>query len=218
MDSVKRPSNNHVRFGEDAESTTEELVQVLDSKEKVDRDSDSNSSDNEVPEEDNLNSSRDKIKKGLIERKQMLQLELEQKKQKRRQKNLKFVEQIRQKREEVYNSTNELDIENQEGIEVLNEKFFNELEMQKNQKLSVKPTKINFNDLDNQYTEQVKAELKQMKRRALKSLSRTSLKRGPVHVSLLSSIDGDKKLTPKKVPKVLNIREKWLQRRSLNRK
>ncbi|AMD21045.1 HEL236Cp [Eremothecium sinecaudum] len=220
---AKMAIKKHLKFedGDEELVKTEPAHEVTHSKqEHVDDDLES-SDDDEAPEEEGLSVAKNSVEDSYKKQQIALKVEREQLKEKRKRQNQRFAEQQELKRqkheEDKKHSLLMLEEELKENVEELNEEFFDELESQP-QKVSVIPTKINFNDIDESYTEDVRTELKKQKRKTLKSIRKTTVKRGPVQVSLLSSLKERQTLAPKKEDKVLKVKDKWLRRRSINRK
>ncbi|CCD25361.1 Bud21p NDAI_0F00420 [Naumovozyma dairenensis CBS 421] len=81
------------------------------------------------------------------------------------------------------------------------------------------PKRINFNEIDpSEYSLEIKSEINKRKKKTLKNLKKTIVRKGPVTVSLLSSTNESRSLAPKREVTVMKSKDKWLKRRALNRK
>ncbi|AET39114.1 Bud21p Ecym_4032 [Eremothecium cymbalariae DBVPG len=191
---------------------------------------DSDSSEDEAPEEEGIADASMAAKSNLLLRERTLKREQDLLKEKRKQQYNKFAEQKELKRlrnERQHKEEAEIESETklkanvsfeEDELRELPDEFFDDLESQSSQKIMKRPTKVNFNEIDDNYSEEIKREIKIQKRKTLKSLRKVSLNRGPVKVSMLPSLEAAKSLAPKKESKVLNTKEKWLRRKNLNRK
>ncbi|EGV63089.1 hypothetical protein PSN45_004641 [Yamadazyma tenuis] len=75
---------------------------------------------------------------------------------------------------------------------------------------TIQPRHKKIEDFDVELKKQLKLE----KLKKLKALNKSSIKKGPVHVKVLSSLKG----VPRAESKIINSREKWLKRKSLHKK
>lgn len=190
--------------------------------------SDSDSSDDDAPEEEGLSAGKDEMEKQVKEREQAIKREQDLLKEKRRKQNLKFAEQQEQKRsreleeqkkrqtdEDLLTATESKELELPEELP---DEFFDSLDEAEPAFVAAKPTYVNFNEIDGNYAQEVVQELKKKKKKTLQQLRKKTLKRGPVTVSLLSSLKDQKSLAPKKEDQVTRSKDKWLKRKSLKRK
>ena len=124
---------------------------------------------------------------------------------------LEFEERLKAQQESV--------LKEQELPEELSDDFFENLEKHESTIITTKPKHINFNDIaENNYTEELKKQIEKQKKKTLKHLRKKSLKRGPVTVSLLTSMTETKSLAPKKETRIMNTKDKWLRRKAVHRK
>ncbi|SCU77544.1 LADA_0A01002g1_1 [Lachancea dasiensis] len=185
------------------------------------------SSDDEAPEEEGVVDAKSQIEGRELERQRAAKKEQDLIKDKRRKQNLIFAKQQDEKRTKQFQDFELLmkqrELENgassdEEIPEELPEGFFENLDEQASHQIATKPTHVNFNDIDENFTPEVKAELKKQKKKTLNKLRKTTLKRGPVTVNLLATMASSRSLAPKKDPVVLNKKDKWLKRKSLGRR
>ncbi|SCU85584.1 LAFA_0D16534g1_1 [Lachancea sp. 'fantastica'] len=223
----------HRKFGEESEALKDVPADIPeDNAQYHSSDSDSDSEDDDAPEEAGLSSSKNEAEKQESERLEALKREQELLKEKRRKQNSRFAEQQDQKRskqmqdfEAVLKQREQSAQEDKENVDddlvpdQLPEDFFDNLDEQEARQITVKPTHVNFNDVDDEdFSADVKAELQKQKKKTLRHLRKTTVKRGPVKVALLASINTTKALAPQKDSTVLNKKDKWLKRKVLGRK
>lgn len=215
--------SGHVKFGDngmDEANKPSPEITLVDEKKKtqkiIDNDSDSDS-DDEAPEEEGMTDTKKILQqkeKAIAEAKKQEQQAL---KEKRRQQDARFREQQANKK------SKEVNIEGNEEtpLEELSEDFFQELEESENasQQINQIPTHINFNDIaETEYIPEIKKQLNKKKKNTLKKLRKVSLNKGPVKISVLSSNITMKSLAPKKEKQIMSTKDKWLKRKSLNKK
>ncbi|AAS52148.2 ADR228Wp [Eremothecium gossypii ATCC 10895] len=177
------------------------------------------SSDDEAPEEEGLEVVRAAARSSESARAIAVKQAREQERARRAQKHQRYAEQQEHKRqqEEELRASENGPVDSEAEVEELPEEFFDELE-ELPKPIETRPTKINFNDVGEQYAEPLRAELKKQKKKTLKSLRKQTLKRGPVVVSVLSPLGSRSAQPPKKESAVLNVKDKWLRRSALKRK
>ncbi|AGO12701.1 AaceriADR228Wp [[Ashbya] aceris (nom. inval.)] len=195
---------------------TEEMADLAPGAEEA---SDS-SSDDEAPEEEGLEVVRAAAKSSESVRAAAVKHAREQERARRAQQHQRYAEQQehkRQQEEELRVSEPKAAGDTESEVEELPEDFFEELE-ELPKPIATRPTKINFNEVGEQYAEPLRAELKKQKKKTLKSLRKRTMKRGPVLVSVLSPVGARSAQPPKKETAVLNVKDKWLRRSALKRK
>ncbi|SCW02199.1 LAFE_0F01156g1_1 [Lachancea fermentati] len=137
--------------------------------------SDSDSSDDDAPEEEGLSAGKDEMEKQVKEREQAIKREQDLLKEKRRKQNLKFAEQQEQKRsreleeqkkrqtdEDLLTATESKELELPEELP---DEFFDSLDEAEPAFVAAKPTYVNFNEIDGNYAQEVVQELKKKRRR-----------------------------------------------------
>ncbi|SCU85331.1 LAME_0D00958g1_1 [Lachancea meyersii CBS 8951] len=217
----------HRKFDEEAEALKDVPAEIPEN-DVIDRSSDEESED-EAPEEEGLSSSKSLVEKQELERQKAAEREEEVMREKRRKQNSRFTEQQHLKRQKQMQEFEALlkqreQAEKQEDDEdavpeELPENFFDNLDQQDAGQITTKPTHVNFNDLDDEnYSAEIREELQKQKKKTLRQLRKTTVKRGPVKVRLLASMSTVKTLAPQKDNTVLNKKDKWLKRKALGRK
>lgn len=197
----------------------------------VEEDSDESSSDDEAPEEEGMSQAKSATEQRDRERQKAVEAEQELLREKRRKQNLRFKEQQEQKRikemqefesrlkaQEKIAAESKSDSSDEAIPEELPEDFFEKLEQQESTRIVTKPKHVNFNDIDDNYSQEIKQELQKAKKKTLSKLRKSIVKRGPVKVNLLTKMDNSRSLAPKKNATVTNSKDKWLRRRALGRK
>lgn len=235
---AKMVAKKHMKFTDDDEFHTADegdaTNKQLNKKQDAEHESDADSSDEEAPEEENVSTAKDAVKNQIKEREEALMREETVAKEKRKKQQLKFKEQQEQKRqresaeeqrrkmlefEERLKAQQESALKEQELPEELSDDFFENLEKHESTIITTKPKHINFNDIaENNYTEELKKQIEKQKKKTLNHLRKKSLKRGPVTVSLLTSMTETKSLAPKKETRIMNTKDKWLRRKAVHRK
>ncbi|CCC70924.1 hypothetical protein NCAS_0G00370 [Naumovozyma castellii] len=216
-------TTKHKKFGEDEENV--ELPPVVEKKAIITSDHDSDSDDDDAPEEEGTSNAKESVESEIKKREEALKLEQQLAKEKRRKQDTKFKEQqhekkLREKEEEE--ERQRLQQQHQEeNLEELPQDFFSKLENSEaiSQVSKTLPTRINFNEIDgNDYLPEVKKELAKKRKNTLKKLRATTLNKGPVSVSLLPSSTSSRVMAPKRENGIMKSKDKWLKRRSINRK
>lgn len=167
----------------------------------------SESDSDEAPEEESLTSSKQRI---INVQKEQLKIEQELKKQekeKRRQKDLQYKKQQEDKRVKRFNDD--------DLPELLPEDIFESLEEEEvavPQHASKHLTSKDFEDQERI----LRQKLKEKKLEQIRKQKKLSIKKGPVHVKVQSL--NSKKMVPVSESKILNVKNKWLKRKSLNKK
>ena len=75
-----------------------------------------------------------------------------------------------------------------------------------------------FDDSDEEEEEEVAKAIKARKRKTLKNLRKDSVKRGKFKIQLLPTTQDSKALPPKKESSIINSRDRWLNRKTLNKR
>ncbi|CUS24829.1 LAQU0S20e00804g1_1 [Lachancea quebecensis] len=226
----------HKKFDEQEEALKDVPSEIPEKTSKVvEQDSDASSSDeDEAPEEEGMAQARSSVQQRDRERQQAAAREQEALREKRRKQDLRFKQQQEQKREReekelearlkaqissrgAAESSSTNDDDDMVPAE-LPENFFEELEEQESATITTKPQHVNFNDIDDNYSQEIKEQLQKQKKKTLRQLRKTSMKRGPVKVNLLPPASNSKSLAPQQDTTVTNKREKWLKRKALARK
>ncbi|CEP60749.1 Bud21p LALA0_S01e18074g [Lachancea lanzarotensis] len=224
----------HRKFGEESEALKDVPAEIPENNVSYHADNDSDSEDDDdddAPEEAGLSSSKSTVERQESDRLRAVEREQELLKEKRRKQNSRFAEQQGQKRskqmqdfeavlkQREQNENNHDDNNDDIVPDQLPEDFFDNLAEQEARQITAKPTHVNFNDLnDEDFSADVKAELQKQKKKTLRHLRKTTLKRGPVKVTLLASMSSTRTLAPQKDSTVLNKKDKWLKRKALGRK
>ncbi|SCU83434.1 LAMI_0C03202g1_1 [Lachancea mirantina] len=217
--------NGHVKFDDEGNNVSGTKGDGKPSASKINQNDafDDSSSDDEAPEEEGMAASETAAKTREELRQKSLEKEQEELKQRRRQQSQKFAEQQEQKRQrehqelaEVGKPTTEQEFQLDLPDE-LPDQFFENLEQEQMTTVTQLPKHINFNDVDENLTQELKQELKIQKRKTLQRLRKQSLKRGPVIVNLLNSNTERKTMAPKKAVQITQTKDKWLRRKALKR-
>ncbi|CCH58707.1 hypothetical protein TBLA_0A09190 [Henningerozyma blattae CBS 6284] len=228
-------NSTHKKFGdEDGSDSAEYVTAPTSSSSNTNRPtflSDSESDDDEAPEEEGMDSAKKLLDDELQVRQKAAKLEQDLLKERRRKQDAIFKKQQIEKKQALEEKAREELKEEQieeddvdEELEALPEEFLNKIEEQKQLAENDIPSQtsqhINFNDLDeSQYlSQEINTQLKKKKKKTLSKLRATTAKRGPVTVSVLSSVDNFTKMAPKKEHLIMSKKEKWLKRSSIKRK
>ncbi|EDO15630.1 hypothetical protein Kpol_489p11 [Vanderwaltozyma polyspora DSM 70294] len=177
-------------------------------------------SDDDVPEEEGVSSAKNDAEIAMKIREDALNLEQKMLKEKRRKQNEIFKKQKEEKHKRNLDTRDDVTEKNE--LEEMPTEFFDKLKESNadNEQIKAMPKHINFNDIeiDDKYIPEVQAQLKKKKKNSLKKLRASSKKKGPVTVSVLSDISVSNTMAPKKEIKVTSTKDRWLKRKSLNRK
>lgn len=219
-------TKNHVKFGEEADvpaiskklSINDTSRENVPAKKSISSLSDSDSeSDDEAPEEEGAATTRDVVESKLQEAENAKKIELQQLKEKRRKQNAVFQEQQSAKKQRK--AEEEVD---DEVLEELPAEFLQEVEKTEE---ATKSKHINFDmDMyqDDEEEEEMialeKMEQKKKKKNQLRALRRKTVKHGPVSVTLLASSVNSRHMAPKKEVSITSSKDKWLRRRTLDRR
>lgn len=176
--------------------------------------------DDDAPEEEGMEDAKKLQDDEMKLREEALQLEKDLLKSKRRKQNEFFNIQ----KKSVKESKTEVEKNEQEEsmLESLPEDFLNKLDEEEELQTSI--THINFDDIDSSFTltaedsEEIKTQLKKRKKKTLKNLRKTTAKKGPVTVSVLSNFDNLSNMAPKRESSIMNTKDKWLKRKAIKRK
>lgn len=225
-------STNHVKFDDeqDASVTTKankismDEVEVKSTKKRVLNmdDSDSDSED-DAPEEEGAATTKADIEKKLQINEEAKKLEQQQLKEKRRKQNAKFQEQQSAKKQKISEEKKADDSEVPEPLEELPQEL---LELDEDIKTS-KNTHINFDNEDSNEYEDIDSDaersvrnktLKNKRKNQLKDLRRKTSQNGPVNLRILGSSTQSNAMAPRKEVQITSTKDKWLRRRTLNRK
>lgn len=231
-------AKRHVKFGEDADEsfhTADEGNSTLQPNDELvaktaPSDDESESDEDDAPEEEGMSDGKSLVDEQLKKREEALLQQEQYAKDKRRRNEKVFKQQRMEKKQKQEAKAKMLAFEaklkdqmasavSNDDAEELSEEFFDQLdEKTPSATIETKPTHINFNDIDENFTATIKEEIKKQKKRTLRELRKTELQKGPVTVNVLSSIRISKTLAPKKETSVTKSKDKWLKRRSLKRK
>lgn len=216
-------TRSHVKFESDSgndstKNPPSEKHTVAQNEEADDSDSDSDA-DDEAPEEEDMTSGKSAVENEIKEREKVLKNEQKLLRQRRRQQDAKYTQQQLEKdRMKVKSQKDVMVADDEEIIEELPEHFFDELDVTATH-TEKSPKHVNFNELDSeQYEHEAKMQLRKRNQKILKKLRTTSVKRGPVNVTLLASSQSLSSMAPKKEAPIMNTRDKWLRRKSIKRK
>ena len=216
-------SLGHVKFDDDENFPTLKAKKPIENKPKKQYDisDDSESDDDNAPEEEGVLGAKDNIDLVMQMREDAFKLEQKMLKEKRRKQNESFTKQQQAKKEKPKAHIQTTRGEDQ-LLEELSSDFFDKLANAKSisEPIRTMPTRINFNDLDDEenYIPEIKAQIQRKKKKTLKKLRANSIKKGPVTVSILSDLVETKAMAPKKEISIVSSKDRWLKRKSLDRK
>lgn len=228
-------STNHVKFDDDqdAPSTTKgnkismDEVELHSTKKRVLNMDDSESdSEDDAPEEEGAASTKADIEKKLQINEEAKKLEQQQLKEKRRKQNAIFEEQQSAKKQKISEKKEEKETDDVEVAEPLEELPAELLALDEDIKTS-KNTHINFDNEDNNEYDDVDSDtersirnnsLKNKRKNQLKDLRRKTSQNGPVSLRILASSTQSRSMAPRKEVQITSTKDKWLRRRTLNRK
>lgn len=183
-----------------------------------DSDDGSGSDSDEAPEEE----STSQAKQALLQREaQLKQKEAETKRierEKRKQQDLYNQQQQQQKKLKQLQREQLEKSQQPELPDLLPEDILRSLSSGEDSKLTPsvsKHTRLDDND-DSEWTTDLKKQVKLEKLKQLKASNKASIKKGPVHVKVLANNKLGK--VPPKSDKILHTRDKWLKRKSLNKR
>lgn len=219
-------SKNHVKFGEDTEvavatpelSIDDTSSSKVSAKKTIANLSDSDSeSDDEAPMEEGAATTRDAIESKLQEAENAKKLEQQRLKEKRRKQNAVFQEQQSAKKQKEAEEQAD-----DEELEELPAEFLQEVD---NTEEVSEAKHINFDAdtyQDDEDEEEIlaleKAQLKKKKKNQLRALRRKTVRHGPVSVTLLASSVNTRHMAPKKEVSITSTKDKWLRRKTLDRR
>ncbi|SMN17899.1 similar to Saccharomyces cerevisiae YOR078W BUD21 Component of small ribosomal subunit (SSU) processosome that contains U3 snoRNA [Maudiozyma saulgeensis] len=220
-------SSNHVKFDDQEDAVAPSQGQGItineggfktNNKRTLNLDDDESESDDEAPEEEGAAKTKEDIEKKLKVSEDAKKLEQQQLKEKRRKQNALFQEQQSAKKQKV--------VASEEIIEPL-EELPTELLQEVEQREAAKPTHINFdqdsdlinNDSDDSDVERtIRSDALKKKKNQLKTLRKKTINKGPVSVTLLTSVSQSRAMAPKKEVQITSTKDKWLRRKTLNRR
>lgn len=192
--------------GNDGRHTVEE-EDVKSQSEDIESNSDSEDDLDDAPEEESTSTA----KQSIIERERK-QRELEQKareadREKRREKDLQNqLQQQSKKQKKLARKEDE-----EELPEFLPEDIFEPVESQPSGK------HLKAEELDEIDQKLMRQKMKEEKLKSIKNSKKLSIKKGPINVQV-QSFNINKKVVPRAEAKIVDAREKWLKRKSLNKK
>lgn len=222
--SAAAPKKNHVKFGDEDETTSAKVTPtVATAPAKNSRYDDSDSeSDDEAPEEEGMDNVKEEIKRKQMETEALLKEEQRVLKEKRKKQNSIFKEQQAEKKSKKQQDMPEVESEEDE-LEELPQEFLQNIDNEVNEDKTISQH-INFDDMESQMglnpalVEEVKQQINKSKKKSLKNLRKTMAKKGPVTVQVLSSELASKVMAPKREIEVMSTRDRWLKRKALKRK
>ncbi|ABN64854.2 predicted protein [Scheffersomyces stipitis CBS 6054] len=208
--SAKVPTK--IKFSEADNSLNEVEYHTAEENEEEEEESSSEDSDDDAPEEESLSTAKQDI---INKQKKQKELEAQRRKEereRRRELDLKNKEQKSKKkeREQPQQEENELpDFLPDDLIEAIeNDGLLAAHTQSKHLKVQ------DFEEMDQKLLRQ---KIKQEKLRAIKLSKKLSVNKGPVQVKV-QSFNSNKKLVPKSESRIVKSKDKWLKRKSLNRK
>lgn len=219
-------TRSHVKFESDNQNDSTTNIHsaknpVAQNEETDDSDTDSDA-DGDAPEEEDMTGGKLVVENEIKEREEALKNERKLLRERRRQQDAKYTQQQLEKESLKAKSQKEVSVADEEEVlEELPEHFFSKLD---GENVTTIPTEnmakhVNFNELDtDQYEHVVKVQLRKKNQKILKKLRATSVKRGPVNVTLLASSQSLSSMAPKKETPIMNTRDRWLRRKSVKRK
>lgn len=215
------PSEDY-HTADEVPSQNEKNTAEEDDQETSESDSDSDSDD--APEEESTVGARQKVAaKQLAEAKKAQALKNEEK-EKRRQIDLRNKEQQeikrakeQQKEEEKEAAASSIDPQDDELPDYLPEDMFDSLHNDNDDLQNIVPKKKGTHKKFSEDLKEIKRQLKIEKLKKLRMAKQDTVRKGPVHVRV-AAIGGKNKIVPKLEVKILGTRDKWLSRKSVNRK
>ncbi|KOG96585.1 Bud21p [Saccharomyces eubayanus] len=210
----------HVKFDEDESAANaaaitdrkDDMQVISKNDEQIRMDSDEESDEDDAPQEEGLHSGKNEIESRFTEREEAIRSEQSQLKSKRRKQNELYA-----KQKKVITEAEVVE----ETIAELPEELLDNIDQREEssaQKLSSKHINFDkFDDSDEEEEEVAKA-IKARKRKTLKNLRKDSVKRGKFKIQLLPTTQDSKALPPKKESSIINSRDRWLNRKTLNKR
>ncbi|AJU03775.1 Bud21p [Saccharomyces cerevisiae YJM1573] len=212
-------SNGHVKFDADesqasasAVTDRQDDVLVISKKDKeVHSSSDEESDDDDAPQEEGLHSGKSEVESQITQREEAIRLEQSQLRSKRRKQNELYA---RQKK-----SVNETEVTDEVIAELPEELLKNIDQKDEGSTQSSSSRHVTFDKLDesDENEEALAKAIKTKKRKTLKNLRKDSVKRGKFRVQLLSTTQDSKTLPPKKESSIIRSKDRWLNRKALNK-
>ena len=144
-------------------------------------------------------------------KRQAIRLEQSQLRSKRRKQNELYA-----KQKKVVNETEPVD----ETISELPEELLKNIDQKDEDNIqNLSSNHVNFDkwDVSDEDQEELVHVMKAKKRKTLRNLRKDSVKRGKFKIQLLS-MQGSKTLPPKKEASIIHSRDRWLNRKTLNKK
>ncbi|CAI4996550.1 CPS_HP_G0117660.mRNA.1.CDS.1 [Saccharomyces cerevisiae] len=212
-------SNGHVKF--DAEESPvsasavtdrQDDVLVISKKDKeVHSSSDEESDDDDAPQEEGLHSGKSEVEIQITQREEAIRLEQSQLRSKRRKQNELYAKQKK--------SVSETEVTD-EVIAELPEELLKNIDQKDEGSTQYSSSRhVTFDKLDesDENEEALAKAIKTKKRKTLKNLRKDSVKRGKFRVQLLSTTQDSKTLPPKKESSIIRSKDRWLNRKALNK-
>ncbi|CAI4064090.1 hypothetical protein N7582_002577 [Saccharomyces uvarum] len=210
----------HVKFDEDESAANaaaitdrKDTMQVISkNNEQTHLDSDEESDEDDAPQEEGLHSGKNEIESRFTEREEAIRSEQSQLKSKRRKQNELYAKQKK--------AINEAEVVEETIAELPEELLDNIDQREESSAQNLSSMHINFDkfeDSDEEEEEAAKA-TKARKRKTLKNLRKDSVKRGKFKIQLLPTTQDSKALPPKKESSIINSRDRWLNRKTLNKR
>ncbi|KAK6460160.1 U3 snoRNA associated-domain-containing protein [Scheffersomyces coipomensis] len=195
----------------DEEEDDEDEDDIEEDSEEEDEDS-----DDEAPEEESTKVSEKQIEAKIKKQKEADALSKKAERERRKQLDLKYKEQQESKRQKIEESKPASShIEQEELPDFLPEEL---LETVNNQPIIPNGKHLRIRDFEEIDEKLIRQQLMKDKLQKIKLAGKTSMVKGPVHVKVQSFGSTKNKLVPKSESKILKSRDKWLKRKSLNKK
>ena len=214
-------SNGHVKFDADegaasASAVTDrqdDMLVISKKNKEAHLSSDEESDDDDAPQEEGLHSGKTEAESQIIQREEAIRLEQSQLRSKRRKQN-----ELYSKQKKLVNGAEATD----EIIAELPKELLENID-QKDEGSVHSPSSrhVTFDELDesdeDEDEETLAKVIKAKKRKTLKNLRKDSVKRGKFKIQLLSTTQDSKTLPPKKESSIIRSRDRWLNRKTLNK-
>ncbi|AJU08663.1 BMC_2a_G0049980.mRNA.1.CDS.1 [Saccharomyces cerevisiae] len=212
-------SNGHVKFDADESPASASAVTdrqddalVISKKDnEVHSSSDEESDDDDAPQEEGLHSGKSEVESQITQREEAIRLEQSQLRSKRRKQNELYAKQKK--------SVNETEVTD-EVIAELPEELLKNIDQKDEGSTQYSSSRhVTFDKLDesDENEEALAKAIKTKKRKTLKNLRKDSVKRGKFRVQLLSTTQDSKTLPPKKESSIIRSKDRWLNRKALNK-
>lgn len=213
-----------IKFDDDGEGgddiiETSEVINVNSESDKPTEDpSDSESDSDEAPEEEATGKAKQELLRKEAKKREVEAEKKRQERERRKQQNLYNQQQQQEKKLKQLEREQQQKQQQPELPDLLPEDILssiNESDMG-SKDFESKSTSKHIRLDDPELTNELKKQLKIEKLKQLKAANKSSVKKGPVHVKVLSNSKLGK--VPPKADKIINSRDKWLKRKSLNKK